>query len=393
MFKSQIAAVLHADWELKSNYSPTEQELKNKCALYGSRVWKNPKVSINEIQIPTIKSNEILIRVMACGICGSDYHLNKSDHSGYMLYPGLVKVPVVIGHELSGIVESIGSDVVGLKQGDPVVCEEMWWCGECRTCRAGFFNHCENIQEMGFTVDGGCQQFMKINQKYCWKIDTFKESLRSERKIFEAGSLVEPLCVSYNAMFIRSGGFKPGSIVVIWGCGPIGLGAIALAKTAGAGLIIAFEPSLKRAQAAKRIGADYVFNPFEIQNNGIEPWEKVNELSSGCGANLHVDTSADPVFVIPQTEKSSAIGGNIVIVGRADVITPIFFENYQVRSLQAFGSQGHSGSEIWSNIIRLISYGKIDLSSIITRKYKLYDINYAFNKLIDKEEIKITIEN
>ena len=130
MTQKQTAAVLHADWKPKKGYTPTEEELRTKRVVYGSRIWHKPRVVIEEIHVPELGPKDVLVRLRACGICGSDMHLYENDQDGYMLYPGLVKTPVVLGHELSGQIEKVGSEVTTLKPGDLVVCEEMWWCGE-----------------------------------------------------------------------------------------------------------------------------------------------------------------------------------------------------------------------------------------------------------------------
>jgi len=388
----QVAAVLHADWKVRKGYTPTEEELTTKRATYGSRVWHKPRVMIEDIPIPEIGPKEVLVHLKACGICGSDMHLYESDQDGYMLYPGLVRLPVVLGHELSGQVEKVGSEVPSLRHGDMVTCEEMWWCGECDPCRTGYFNQCLHLEEMGFTHNGGFEQYMKIHHKFCWKINDFKKIYRSEDQVFEAGSIVEPACVSYNGMFIRAGGFKPGSAIAVWGSGPIGLGAIGLAKAAGAGRIIAFEPRRSRAAIAKDVGADEVFDPFELQRNGTEPWQKVLELTGGEGVDMHVEAAGDPAFIMPQAERCMTIGGKIVDIGRADKAAPVFFELYQVRALQAYGTQGHAGMGVWPNVVKLISSGKLDLTKIITGRYSVSEVPKALEKLKDRTDAKVTIK-
>lgn len=392
MVEKQSAAVLHADWKVRKSYTPAENEVRTRRAIYGSRVWHNPRVLIEEIPVPEIRPKEVLVRLKACGICGSDMHLYESDQEGYMLYPGLVKTPVVFGHELAGEVEKVGSGVSNLKPGDMVTCEEMWWCGDCDPCRTSYFNHCLNLEEMGFTYNGGFERYMKIHERFCWKINDFKKVYKSEGKIFEAGSLVEPTCVSYNAMFIRAGGFKPGSAVVVWGAGPIGLGAIALVKAAGASKIIAFEPQSSRAGLARQVGADEVFDPIELRKKGIEPWQKIVELTGGEGVDMHVESAGDPSAVMPQAERSLALGGKFVQIGRADKAAPVFFELYQVRSLQAYGSQGHAGSGVWPNVIKLVSSGRLDMTKIITARYSVPDVPKALEKLKKREDVKVTIK-
>ena len=392
MVDKQMAAVLHADWKPRKGYTPTAEEVATKRATYASRVWHNPRVVVEEIPVPELGPKDVLVKIKACGICGSDIHMYESDSDGYMVYPGLVKTPVVIGHELAGVVEKVGSDVKTLKPGDYVVCEEMWYCGECDPDRMSYFNHCLYLEEMGFTDNGGFEQYLRIHHKFCWKINEFKNRFRSDDQIFEAGSLVEPACVSYNGMFVRAGGFRPGSDVAVWGAGPIGLSALGLAKAAGAGKIIAFEPRKERLEIAKKVGADYAFNPKELAEKGTQPWEKVMEITGGKGVEMHVEAAGDPSNIIPEAEKSSAIGGKIVDIGRADKAAPVFFELYQVRSLQAYGTQGHAGEGVWPRVINLVASGRLDLLGIITARFGISDTPKALERIRSRVDAKITIK-
>jgi hypothetical protein len=392
MVEKQTAAVLHADWKPRKGYTPTPEETSTRRAIYASRVWHNPRVIVEEIPTPEIGPKDVLVKIRACGICGSDVHMYESDTEGYMLYPGLVRTPVVIGHELAGVVEKVGSDVTKLKPGDYVACEEMWYCGECDPCRMSYFNHCQYLEEMGFTHNGGFEQYMRIHHKFCWRINELKSRFRTEDQIFEAGSLVEPACVSYNGMFVRAGGFRPGSDVAVWGAGPIGLSAIGLAKAAGASKIIAFELIKERLEIAKKIGADYAFNPKELSEKGTPPWEKVMEVTGGKGVEMHIEAAGDPAAIIPEAEKSLAIGGKIVDIGRADKAAPVFFELYQVRSLQAYGTQGHAGEGVWPRVINLVASGRYDPLSIITARFRLPETPKALERIRSRVDAKITIK-
>jgi hypothetical protein len=392
MTEKQTAAVLHADWKPRKGYTPTAEETETKRATYASRVWHKPRVIVEDIPVPDIGPKDVLVRIKACGICGSDVHMYESDSEGYMIYPGLVKTPVVIGHELAGIVDKVGSEVARLKPGDYVACEEMWYCGECDPCRTSYFNHCLYLEEMGFTHNGGFEQYMRINHKYCWKINEFKNRFKAEDQVFEAGSLVEPGCVSYNGMFVRAGGFRPGSDVAVWGAGPIGLSAIGLAKAAGASKIIAFELIRERLDIAKKMGADYVFNPKELAEKGTRPSEKVMEVTGGKGAEMAVEAAGDPSAIIPEAERSLAIGGKIVDIGRADKAAPVFFELYQVRSLQAYGTQGHAGEAVWPRVINLIASGRYDPFPMLTARFSIPDTPKALERIRSRVDGKITIK-
>jgi len=391
MSEKMLAAILYGDWVPRSDYKPSPEEERTRKAKHGSRVWRNPVLRLEDIERPKPGPKQVVIRVRACGICGSDVHMYEKDSDGYMLYPGMVRLPVVIGHELSGEVVEVGSDVSELRVGDPVTCVEMWYCGECFNCRRGYFDHCVNLEEMGFTENGGFAEYLVVDAKYCWKIDGILELYKSEEKAYEAGSLVEPFSVAYKAMFIRAGGFFPGAYVVVYGCGPIGLACTMLAKAAGAGKVIAFEVIPERAELAKKVGADYVFNPRELEREGKSIHEVILDVTGGWGADLQVEAAGYPPL-LSEMQRCLAVGGKVTWIGRADRETSIWLEHFQVRSSQIYGSQGHVDMAPFMWVIRMMSTGKMDPTKIITARFKLSEIHKAMERASERRDAKITIK-
>jgi len=381
------ALVLSAQWEPKPGYVVSDFEKSTGKAISGNSIWRHPKLELKNIPDPTPGPKDVIIKVKACGICGSDVHFYETDKDGYILYPGLTKFPVVIGHEFSGEIVEVGKEVKDLKVGDMVTAEEMIWCGECIPCRNGYPNQCKNLEEIGFTINGAMAEYIAIGAKYCWKIDEIAERYGDKEKAFEAGSLVEPTSVAYNGMFVRAGGFKPGSYVAVFGTGPIGLAAIALAKAAGASKVFAFDVSEVRRRLAKEVGADFVFDPREVV-----PSEVIMEETKGLGVNMHVESAGAPGKTIPEMEKSLAIDGKIVQIGRAAERVPIYLEHFQTHASQIFGAQGHSGYGTFPNVINLMASGKIDMTKIITSKFSLDDALKAMEKATKREDGKITIK-
>jgi threonine dehydrogenase-like Zn-dependent dehydrogenase len=381
------ALVLSAEWKPREGYVLSDFERQTGKAITGSSVWRNPRLEVREVERPTPGPDQVLIRVKACGVCGSDIHFYETDEQGYILYPGLTKFPTILGHEFSGVIEEVGSQVKGLMPGDMVTAEEMIWCGYCTPCRNGFPNHCENLEEIGFTIPGAFAQYIAIGAKYCWKINDFRAVFDSEDKIYEAGALTEPTCVTYNAMFERAGGFRPGAYVVVFGTGPIGLAAVGLAEAAGAGKIIAFEVSPQRRALAKKVGADYVYDPREVK-----PSEVIMDLTGGQGADLFVEAAGAPHLTVPEMEQSLAINAKIVQIGRAAQRVPIYLEKFQVRRGQIFGSQGHSGHGNFPNVIRLVASGRLDLTPIITARYDLDHVVDAIAQSGARQHGKIMVK-
>jgi threonine dehydrogenase-like Zn-dependent dehydrogenase len=378
--------VLDAVWEPKPSYEVSDWEQKTGKAISGNNIWRHPKLAVRDWPDPEPGPQDVLLQVQACGVCGSDMHFYETDEEGYILYPGLTKFPTILGHEFSGKVVGTGKDVQLLQKGDMVTVEEMMWCGRCIPCRNGYPNHCSNLEELGFTIPGGFANYIAVDEKFCWKIDALAERYGNEEMAYAVGALSEPTSVAYNAIFERAGGFRPGHYVDVWGAGPIGLAAIGLARAAGAGTIVAFEISPQRLELAKTVGADHAYDPREVK-----PAEVMMELSKGAGFDLHVEASGAPELAIPEIEKALAINSKMVQIGRAAQRVPTYFEAFQVRRSQAFGSQGHSGHETFPNVIRMVGSGRLDLSPIITAHYQLEETVAAIAKSTERADGKIMV--
>ena len=379
--------VLDAAWDPKPDYQISEWEKETGKAITGNSIWRNPKLEVRDWPDPEPGPQDVVLEVQACGVCGSDMHFYETDEAGYILYPGLTKFPTILGHEFSGKVVEMGTDVETLKVGDMVTAEEMIWCGRCIPCRNGYPNHCANLEEIGFTIPGAYANYIAVDEKFCWKIDAVAERFGDEVKAYEVAALTEPSCVAYNAMFERAGGFKPGHYVSVFGAGAIGLSSIGLARAAGAGTIAAFEISPQRRELAKAVGADYVYDPREVSAG-----EVLMELSNGAGFDFHVEAAGAPHVTIPEMEKAFAINGKMVQIGRAARRVPMYLEAFQVRRFQVFGAQGHSGHETFPNVIRMVAAGRLDLSPIITARYTLGETVDAIRKSTERTDGKILVK-
>ncbi len=381
-----------AEWAPRPEYSVSEFERQTGKAVTGASVWRHPKIRLIEVAEPPLGPEDVRLRPRACGVCGSDVHFYETDDQGYIRYPGLTKFPVVIGHEFSAEVLEVGHDVKGLGVGDLVTVEEMIWCGRCIPCRNGWPNQCENLEEIGFTIDGAMADQLVVGAKYCWPITALAEAYGSAEAAAEAGALCEPTSVAYNGMFVRAEGFRPGGVVAVYGTGPIGFAAIALARAAGASRVIAFEVSPMRQALAKAAGADEVHNPVELQKAGTSPHEVILKASGGAGADMQVEAAGAPAVTVPEMEQALAIGGKVVIIGRAAERAPMYLEHFQTHAGQVFGAQGHSGYGTFQNVIRLMASGRVDLRPIITSRFPLAQATDAVVRASKRQDGKVMVK-
>jgi threonine dehydrogenase-like Zn-dependent dehydrogenase len=385
---------LSAKWDPKPNFKLGSKDIEGKLTYLGSRVWRYPNVKVFEKEIPKIKPNEVLIKVKRCGICGSDVHMAQSYENGYIYYPGLTAFPVTLGHEFAGEIVKVGDQAINKRTGnlyqvgEPVTVEEMVWCGECKPCCDGYPNHCERLQEIGFSIDGAYAEFIKVPAKLCWSLKKLEDKYDN---VFKIGSLVEPTSVAYNAVIERGGGIRPGENVIILGAGPIGLAAVKILKTAGAAICMVSEPEESRASLAKEMGADYVINP--LKEDFVE---LVKEYTDNEGATIYLEATGLPDIVTEDIQNAiwecKAVNSTVVIVARAEQKMPIYGEYFQVRRARIVGSQGHSGHGNFPNVISSMAAG-MDITPMITKEISLDEVPKHLKLLqTNKEHAKVSIK-
>jgi threonine dehydrogenase-like Zn-dependent dehydrogenase len=380
------ALQLHADWQPKPTYVLSDAEQQTRKVKSGSKVWRNPRLSFESLPEPHISHDEVLLQVAAVGICGSDMHMYEAGTDGYILYPGLTRFPNTLGHEFSGRVVEVGRDVRGIQRGDLVAVEEVNWCGVCDACRRGLVNHCTQMEEIGFTTPGAMAQMIAVKAKYCWPLTEIAERMGDEREATLLGAMVEPTGVSYHAIFNRLNTWKPGVTVAVFGGGPIGLAAIALARAGGASHIIAFDVSDKRLDMARTMGATTTLNPQDMNVN-----EALLELTRGHGVDFVVEAAGAPQHTLSPLTNGLAVGASIAHIGRSERPTSLALEHYQVRGVQLAGSLGHAGHGTFPNVIRLMASGKLDMRPMVSAILPLNDALAAFKRLEAREDAKIIL--
>jgi threonine dehydrogenase-like Zn-dependent dehydrogenase len=334
------------------------------------------------------------MEVRACGICGSDVHMAQADKDGYIFYPGLTGFPSILGHEFSGVVVEAGKNARDkrtnkpFKGGEAVTTEEMLWCGQCKPCADGYPNHCEQLDEVGFNVNGADTRYIVLPARTLWSLEPLRKSY-TEENLFVAGSLVEPTCVAYNAVIERGGGIRPGDRAVILGAGPVGIAACAILKRAGASQVIISETQQERAEMALKLGADYHVNP------AAEDFaERVLEITGGMGADMFMEATGLPEVVYPGIERviweGRTLNSTVVVTARAEAKMPVMGEVLQVRRARIVGAQGHSGHGTFPRVIECMATG-MDMTRMSTKKVSLEELPENIIMLqTDRSECKIT---
>jgi len=386
---------LDATWAPKPEFKLGAKDIDKVQTYLGSLVWKDPKISIKEHDVPEPGPGEVLIKVKACGVCGSDVHMAQPQDDGYIFYPGLTGFPAILGHEFSGQVVKAGPGArdkytnkpyVG---GELVTAEEMLWCGSCQPCADGWPNHCERLDEIGFNVHGAFAEYIVLHDRCIWSLEPLRDRYKDEKDIFLAGSLVEPTSVAYNAVIERGGGIRPGDNVVICGGGPIGLAACAVLKRQGAAKVILSEPEKGRADIGLKLGADFVIDPTKVDFA-----EEVLRLTRGMGAALYLEATGMPTIVYPAIEKTiwegRTLNSTVVCVARAEAKMPVTAEVLQVRRAGMIGAQGHSGHGTFPRVIECMAAG-MDMTPMITKKITLDEVPDNIIELrTDRSNCKIT---
>jgi threonine dehydrogenase-like Zn-dependent dehydrogenase len=364
------ALVLRADWEPRDDGGDPAVARPGpvRVARRGSSAWRRPRIALEQVPDPSPRPDGVVIRVRAAGICGSDLHFVERDRDGYMLYPGMVGTPVVTGHEFGGMVEAVGAEVRDLAVGDPVCAEEIAWCGDCFACRSGRPNNCTRLDELGFTFDGAHAELVSTRARYCWSLAPLLEAGIPADRVFELGALVEPTAVAYIGLFVSAGGFAPGSRVGVVGAGPIGLAAIGLARAAGSGRIIAFEPSEGRRGLARIMGADETVDPAELGPGGLA--ERARDATQGRGVDLWVEASG-AAGVTEAMAATLAPGGRVLLLGRGPHRVDLDPESLIVPGAALQGSIGHAGSGAFGRVIDLIAAGRLPIGDLVSRRVDL----------------------
>jgi L-iditol 2-dehydrogenase len=304
-------------------------------------------VELREMPVPEIGEDEVLLRVGAVSVCGSDVHQYHNQQS----WP--VKVPVVLGHEFGGEVARTGARVRGFKEGDRVVSETAASiCGECLYCRTGEYNLCPQRSGFGYGTHGGMAEFVRVPARCLHHIpDTLA---------FERAALTEPCCVGYNAVAAKSR-VRPGDVVVVLGPGPIGLIAAEMARLSGAGTIVV--AGMKR-DAARLAAATALGVAYAVDIEATDLAALVRTLGDGLGADLVVDASGTSI-ALKQALEIVRPAGQVTKVGWGPQPLGFSLDPLVQKAVTLQGSFSHTFKN-WEQVVRMLDSGQINLEPIVS---------------------------
>lgn len=380
------ALQLTGEWRPRSGYEASERERAQQRADNANQVYRNPTLSLVDLPEPGLAADDVLVRVRAVGICGSDLQLFGRDDDGYMALAEPVRLPIIAGHEYAGVVEAVGQAATGLRVGDLVCVEPLQWSPDSDATRAGEPGACERMEVQGYDIDGAFAPFAVTKPRYCWTLNAIAARF-GEDAALECGALVEPLACVYQAMFIRAGGFMPGTHVAVFGAGPIGLGAVLLARYAGAGTIVVLDTSPARLDLATTLGADLALDP----SSGGDLVAAILDATSGAGVGMAVESAGAGKHTYPVIESTISLGGKIVQIGIEAGATPVNMVHLQGKQVAIYGSMGGSGFGSFRQIVRIAEGGRVPMRDMITARFSLSDGLAAVERAMERRDGKIIV--
>jgi L-iditol 2-dehydrogenase len=307
-------------------------------------------VEVQDVQVPVLNSHQVLVRISAVGVCGSDTHFFQEGHIGDMV----VKEPLILGHESAGTIVAVGADVPADRIGERVSIEPQKPCRVCEYCKSGQYNLCPQIEFYAAPpVHGAFAEYAAIEADFAYPVPDHVSD--------EAAALMEPLSVAIATC--RKAAVQPGARVLIAGAGPIGVLVAKVAGIYGAAEIVVSDPAPHRREFAVEAGATRAVDPMSG-----EP------ATSGPLFDVFVDASGAPA-AIQAGIRAVKPGGRVVLVGMGadDVVLPVSL--IQNREIELTGIFRYTNT--WPMAINLVASGLVDLDSLVTHRFGLDNVEKA----------------
>lgn len=315
---------------------------------------------VEEHEMPEVGPKDVLIQVKACGVCGTDVHIYEGDKGAAEVTP-----PTILGHEFSGVIAEVGSEVTNYKAGDRVCIDPNCYCGACEPCRNGVAHYCEHMIGYGTTVNGGFAEYCAVNERQVYKL--------GDNTSFEQGAMTEPVACCLHGMDMCE--IRPGHQVVVIGGGMIGLLMLQLSKLAGAAKVALLEPVESKREVGKKLGADICIDPLH---------EDVKARLKEEGMTW-VNTVIECVGRPSTIEQAIDIAGNKAVVMMFGLTKPD--ETISVKPFEIFRKElvlkaSYINPYTQKRALDLIDSGRLDVSSMV---YEVADLDELADILSNPE--------
>jgi L-iditol 2-dehydrogenase len=332
--------------------------------------YKNDDVRVEDLPVPEIGAGELLVKVFASGICGSDV----------MEWYRIKKAPRVLGHEITGEIVDAGKDVHTYKKGDRVFVSHHVPCNVCNYCLHGYHTACDTLHSTNYDP-GGFAEYIRIPEINVQS----GVYILPDTMSYEEGTFIEPLACVVRGQ--RLAGIKPGQSVMVIGSGMSGLIHISLAKALGAGRIIACDITDYRLEAANRFGADIVMKP------GDNIKKSLMDLNEGHLADL-VIVCAGALSASTEALKCVERGGKVLYfaVPEPEIMVPVPMNDLWRNEITLLTSYGASPVDL-ETAVKLMSTKRVVLNDMITHRFKMDDGGEGFRIVAEaKDSMKVIIE-
>ena len=321
-------------------------------------------LELTEVPVPAVAADDVLLRIAACGICGSDVH-------GYDGSSGRRIPPIIMGHEAAGVIEAVGSEVKGWSVGDRATFDSTLYCGRCAYCLGGEVNLCDQRQVFGVSCgdyrrSGAFAEFLAVPERVLYRLPA--------ELPFEHAAMIEAVSIALHA--VRVAEFKPGATALVIGTGMIGTLVIQALRVAGAARILAADPDPSRLAMAAKLGADTC-----IQTGEQDTVREV--LNNFPGGVDHVFEAVGVGATVATAVASVRKGGTVTLVGNIAAQVELPLQAVVTRQIRLQGSAASAGE--YPRAIELLASRQIDVSPLISSVEPLSGGARAFERLHQRE--------
>lgn len=334
-----------------------------KPTMKAVQVERPGQLRVIELPTPQLdEENNVLIKMRAAGICGSDVHIYHGTNAA-------ATYPRIIGHEMVGEVIALGTGATRLQIGQRVIVDQVVNCGECYACKKGRPNVCHNLQVRGVHIDGGYREYMAVPEKDCYLLPA---GLTNEDAV-----MIEPTTIAIQCLSRAE--IEPEDTLLVIGCGALGSTVLKVAKNTGATIIMADIVQAKLDEALQN-GADHAINLSQQDLN-----EAVRALTGGYGATITVDCACTSTSLL-QALQATGCAGRVITMGFS--VEPCEVNQFLITSKELDVRGSRLQNRKFAQAIEMIEQGKLDLNGVVSHTFPLEQAQQAFD-FVDSGEASI----